>query len=248
VSRRGRIALFGLSGAGLAALLLWGLAGLPDFGHYAGPYGNLIAQLAVPQRHMVNTVTAVVFDYRGFDTMGEELLLFAAASATALLLRHTREGETHDIVAGIRSDAVRAVGAVTAIAALVLGLDTVAHGFITPGGGFQGGVVLAAALLLLFLTIEYRTFSRLASTELLEPVESIGAGAYVGLGLIALALGLSFLENFMPLGVPGRLSSGGSAILVNWSAGLAVAGGFLVIFDEYLQENIAARYGRGTGA
>jgi multicomponent Na+:H+ antiporter subunit B len=85
---------------------------------------------------MVNTVTAVVFDYRGFDTMGEELLLFAAASATALLLRHTRADDTRDIVAGIRSDAVRAVGAVTAVAALVLGLDTVAHGFITPGGGF----------------------------------------------------------------------------------------------------------------
>ena len=248
MSRRARIALFALSAGGLAGLLLWGLAGLPDFGEYAGPYGDLIARLAVPQRHMANTVTAVVFDYRGFDTMGEELLLFAAASASSLLFRETRAAQTHDVVAGMGSHAVRGIGAVTAVLVFVLALATIAHAFVTPGGGFQGGVALAAALLLVFLTIEYRTFSRLAATPTAEFVESMGAGGYVGLGLIALAFGLAFLENFLPLGVPATLGAGGSAILVNWSAGLAVAGGFLVIFGEYLQEDIAARSGRGPGS
>jgi multicomponent Na+:H+ antiporter subunit B len=247
VTRRVRTVFFAVSGLGLGALLLWGLAGLPDFGHYPGPYGDLIAQLAPIQRHMANTVTAVVFDYRGVDTMGEELLLFAAASATALLLRETRESETEDIVDAVRSDASRGLGALAAILCLVVALDVVAHGFLTPGGGFQGGVVLAATFALIFLAIEYRAYSRLASSKLWEPVEAFGAAGYVGLGLISFGFGLAFLENFLDLGVFGRLSSGGSAILVNWSSALAVAGGFVVIFGEYLQENMAARHGEDDG-
>jgi hypothetical protein len=75
-------------------------------------------------------------------------------------------------------------------------------------------------------------------------VESFGAGAYVFLGLLSLAFGLGFLENFIGLGVTGRIRSGGSAALVNWASALAVAGGFMLIFSEYLEENMAVRYGR----
>jgi len=242
VSGRARLVLFLVGACGLAVLLVHGLVDLPRFGDYPGPYGDLIVKLAPKERHMANTVTAVVFDYRGFDTMGEELLLFAAASAVALLLRERRERQVTDVVDGVSSPAVRGVGALAAVALLVLGLNVVAHGFITPGGGFQGGVVLASAFAVIFLTVEYRAYRRLASTSFAEPLESFGAGAYVGLGLIALASGLAFLQNFMELGVVGRLSSGGSAILVNWSAGLAVCGGFLVIFSEYLEENMRERH------
>ena len=63
---------------------------------------------------------------------------------------------------------------------------------------------------------------------------------------LSLGLGLTFLENFLPLGVTGRLRSGGSAALVNWASALAVAGGFLLVFAEYLEENMAARYRRDS--
>jgi multicomponent Na+:H+ antiporter subunit B len=241
VTRPQRLTMFGFAIVVFAALLAWGVADLPAFGHYAGPYGDVIVKLAGPQRHMANTVTAVVFDYRGFDTMGEELMLFAAASALALLLRETREEDVEDIVAPVRSDAVRGAGLLASIVALVVGLNVVAHAFITPGGGFQGGVVLAGSLAFLFLGIEYRRYGNVAHSSIVEPIEASGAGAYVALGLIALAIGLAFLENFMGLGVIGRLSSGGSAILVNWASAPAVAGGFLVIFGECLQENMGAR-------
>ncbi|HEY0416027.1 MAG TPA: MnhB domain-containing protein [Gaiellaceae bacterium] len=239
-----RLALFAAGAAGLGFLLLWAVADLPPFGHYAGPYGDIVSKVVEPQRHMANAVTAVVFDYRGFDTMGEELILFAAASAVALLLRDTRGYDTADIVDAVRSDAVNGFGVLAAIATLLLSLYVVSHGFVTPGGGFQGGVVAAAAFALVFLTVEYHAYARLAPSKFAEPVESFGAGAYVGLGLIAFAFGLAFLENFMDLGVTGRLRSGGSAALVNWASALAVAGGFLVVFAEYLEENMAARYRR----
>jgi multicomponent Na+:H+ antiporter subunit B len=244
VNRTTRLALFGVSALGLAVLLVWGVSDLPPFGHYAGPYGDLIVKLTEPQRHMANAVTAVVFDYRGFDTMGEELLLFAAASSVALLLRERREHEVEDIVEAVRSDAITALGVAAAIVTLVVGLNVVSHGFITPGGGFQGGVVLAASVMFLFLAVDYRRYAQVSTSAYTEPVEAFGAGAYVVVGLTSFAFGLAFLQNFIHLGVFGRLSSGGSAILVNWSSALAVSGGFLVVFGEYLQENMAERHGR----
>ena len=242
MSTRLRLIVFALGALGLGALLVHGVVDLPAFGNYPGPYGDLIAKLATPERHMVNTVTSVVFDYRGFDTMGEELLLFGAASAVALLLRERREEHVEDVVDAVDSPAVRGVGALAAVMLLVIALNVVTHGFITPGGGFQGGVVLASAFVTVFLAVEYRAYRRVASTSFGEPAEAFGAGAYVGLGLVSLGFSLAFLQNFMELGIPGRLSSGGSAILVNLSSALAVSGGFLVIFSEYLEENMRERH------
>ena len=71
----------------LAAVLAAGVAGLPHFGHYRGPYGQVVSRLAVPARGADNAVAAVVFDIRGVDTMGEELILFCAAVGVVMLLR-----------------------------------------------------------------------------------------------------------------------------------------------------------------
>src|SRR5204862_5349824 len=79
MSRRFRLGLFAISAAGLTGLLLWGVAGLPDFGHYRGPYGYVLNAVAPNERHVSNVVAATVFDYRGFDTLGEEFILFSAA-------------------------------------------------------------------------------------------------------------------------------------------------------------------------
>jgi multicomponent Na+:H+ antiporter subunit B len=243
VTPRLRLALFAVGAVGVGALLVWSVADLPPFGHYAGPYGDLIAKRSVPQRHIANAVTAVVFDYRGFDTMGEELLLFSAASGVALLLRSTRDHDTRDVVDAVRSDGVAGFGLLAAIATLLLALYVIAHGLISPGGGFQGGVVVAGAFVLVFLTVDYHAYARLASSRLAEPLESFGAAAYVGLGLLALAFGLAFMQNFLDLGVTGRLSSGGSAALVNWAAGTEVAAANLLLFREFLEEYIVPLQG-----
>ncbi len=242
--RKLRLVLFALGAIGVGIVLVNGLVDLPPFGHYAGPYGDIITKHTEPQRHMANAVTAVVFDYRGFDTMGEELILFLAASAVALILRETRDYHVDDVVDAVRSDALAGLGILSAIALLLMSLYVISHGLVTPGGGFQGGVLVAASFVLVFYTVEYRAYARIATTKFGEPLEAFGAGAYVGLGLISFAFGLAFLENFIDLGVTGRLRSGGSAALVNWASALAVAGGFLVIFSEYIQENMAERHRR----
>ncbi|MEA2482303.1 MAG: multicomponent Na+:H+ antiporter subunit, partial [Thermoleophilaceae bacterium] len=90
MSPRGRRMLFLPSAAGLLFLLIDGLHRLPGFGHYPGPYGMVLNGVAVTQRHATNLVTAVNFDYRALDTLGEEFILFTATTAIVLILRTVR--------------------------------------------------------------------------------------------------------------------------------------------------------------
>src|SRR5947209_16606515 len=76
--------------AGLAAFYLWGVVGLPGFGNYPGPYGDIINRIAVGQTNATGVVSAVNFEYRGIDTLGEEFILFVAATGVATALRHLR--------------------------------------------------------------------------------------------------------------------------------------------------------------
>src|SRR4051794_1427910 len=244
MTRRVRTAVFLVGAAGCAALLSWGVAGLPDFGHYVGPYGDILVGVAKPQRNVANVVTGVVFDYRGVDTMAEELILLGAVVGTSLLLRHTREHDVGDVLDPVGSDAVRALTLLVVPVALVLGLYVIAHGHLTPGGGFQGGVVVSAAFVCVFLGVEYQSFHVLGRAKPWEMVEGVGAAGFVGLGLLSLALGLSFLENFLPLGNWGRLTSAGSIPVVNWAASFAVTAGFVLVYGEFLQEAMAVRHGR----
>ena len=77
--------------AGLAAFYLWGLHGLPGFGRYPGPYGDIINRIAVGQTNATGVVSAINFEYRGFDTVGEEFILFIAATGVATVLRRLRD-------------------------------------------------------------------------------------------------------------------------------------------------------------
>src|SRR3954471_22351353 len=155
MSPRARKLLFLPSAAGLLAGLLAALGRLPAFGHYPGPYGFVLNGVGVGQRHATDLVAAVNFDYRAFDTLGEEFILFAAVVGVMLLLRAMREegedppaepSDSHTF--GGASDALRALALGAVAALIVLGGYIVVHGHITPGGGFQGGVVLAAGALM----------------------------------------------------------------------------------------------------
>jgi multicomponent Na+:H+ antiporter subunit B len=237
VSRRTRILVFVPSLAVFGALLVWGVAGLPDFGHYVGPYGYLLNHVAVPERHMTNVVTAVVFDYRGFDTMGEEFILLGAVTGVALLLRSQERPE--DVQEGVGSDTVRVVGIVLAGAALLVGLWLIAFGFVTPGGGFQGGVIVAGAIFCVFLCADFRAWRGVASQTVLDPLEGLGAAGYVVIGLAALISGYPFLTNeLLGPGVPGTLHSGGTGPFINWCVAFAVSAGILILFTEFLEEYI----------
>jgi len=243
VSRRVRIGIFLAAAASFGALLIWGFIGLTDFGHYKGPYGYVLNRVALPERHMTNVVTSAVFDYRGFDTMGEEFILFASVVGVVLLLRSEgREDDEMEDDTG--SDTVRVFGTLMVGGSLLVALWLIAFGFVTPGGGFQGGVALAGGAALLFLAAGYGPFKVLGNETALDPIEGIGAGGYVVVGLAGLVSGAAFLQNVLGPGVPGTLWSGGSAALVNWCAGAEVAAANLILFSQFLEEYLVPLAGK----
>jgi multicomponent Na+:H+ antiporter subunit B len=232
---------------GLGALLAWGASGLAPFGHFHGFYGQLLNAIALPQRHTTNTVTAIVFDYRGLDTMGEELILFAAVVGVVLLLRATGRPTLADIARDeVRSDAVRLFGVAGAGVAVLVGVWLAAFGLVTPGGGFQGGVAIASGVVVLFLTAGFRSWRRVANERLLDPFEGAGAAGFVALGLAALISGAPFLHNLLGPGQTGTLFSGGSMSLLNWSVAVEVAAANLVLYTEFIEQFVVSLV-RDTG-
>ena len=214
-----RRTIFLVAAAGLGALLVWGLAGLPDFGDYDGVYGLTLNRVAVGERHATDLVTAINFDYRAFDTLGEEFILFAAVRVTTLAL----------------------VGPI-----VLLSIYITAHGQLTPGGGFQGGVIAATALLLIFLGGEYATLARVRPLPLVEVAKAAGAAGFVLIGLAGLIAAGSFLENFLPLGTTGELLSAGTIPLLSVAVGLEVTGGMVLLLSEFLDQTLVVRRQRGA--
>jgi multicomponent Na+:H+ antiporter subunit B len=253
LSYDGRKRLFLIAAAGLGALLAWGLLGLPAFGDYAGPYGNVLNAVAVPERHATAVVTAINFDYRGFDTLGEEFILFAAVLGLALILREGRDEHiTHDdddvegrtvleTSSAVRVATLAMVGPTVLLAVYVTG-----HGQLTPGGGFQGGVIGATALLLVYLGGEYGTLRRVRPLGLVELGKAAGAGAFVLIGIGGLIFAGEFLENFLPLGKTGELLSAGTIPLLSVAVGLEVAGGLVLLLSEFLEQTIVLRKRTGS--
>jgi multicomponent Na+:H+ antiporter subunit B len=197
----------------------------------------VLQRISVPLRHMDNVVNATTYDIRGLDTMGEEFILFAAVIGVVLLLRG-EEGRSKDVEDDIGSDLVRVVGTLGIGAALLVGLWLVAFGFVTPGGGFQGGVAIASGAVLLFLVAGYREWSAFGNETVLDPIKGIGGGGFVVIGLAALVSGLPFLTNLFSGGNLGTVWSGGSAGFVNWAAGIEVAAALVILFSEFLEEYI----------
>lgn len=240
MSRRVRTIMFLVSGAGLAALFAWAFVGLPAFGDYKGPYGFLLNHVVTPERHATNVVGAVVFDYRGFDTLGEEFILFTAVTGVVMLLR---EGERPAKAAALSRAAdvpgLRLFGTLLVGAGLLVGAWLAAFGYVTPGGGFQGGVVMASGVVLLYFATSYDVFKPFGKEQVLDPIEAVGVGGYAVIGAVALLSGLPYLTNLLGPGTPGTLVSAGSIPFLNWACALEVTTALLVLFSEFLHEYIA---------
>jgi len=245
MKRKTRTRFFLVSASVLAAVFLLGVLGLPPLGHYRGPYGDVVNALTVPERHVTDAVTLVNFDVRGFDTLGEEYILFTSVMAVALLLRRQRDEPRRrhrDHAPGRKgveaSDAVRVVSLVLSGILVTFGIYVVTHGQLTPGGGFQGGVILATAPLLMYVAGEFENFRRAVPRQLVHIAEALGACGYGLIGLATMAAGGAFLQNTLPFGTTGSIVSGGTIPLIDLSVGLEVSGGLAVLLIVYMEETL----------
>jgi multicomponent Na+:H+ antiporter subunit B len=241
--------VFLVAAAGLAAFYLWGLVALPGFGNYPGPYGDIINEVAVAQTKATGVVSAVNFEYRGFDTVGEEFILFIAAIGVSTVLRHLRGererprgGQALSREGPAPTDAIRQVALIFVGPVLVMGWYLGSHAQTSPSGGFQGGVVLASAFVLVYLAGQYLVFERFSPTALTDAVGAVGAGGFAAIGLAAMFMGLPYLTNYLPLGtVPGAVSSSGTIALISFFVGIEVACAFVLIVSELLEQTLLVR-------
>ncbi|MCX2180584.1 sodium:proton antiporter [Streptomyces sp. SKN60] len=235
MSRAARVRLFWAAALLFAAGYAVACLELPPLGGPFHPYGERAVAAALGRR-TANTVSSVNFDLRGFDTLGEEFVLFTAALGAVLLLRRTRDEHVSAPRPGRVLPTVRLAGTVLLPVVLVTGVSVVAHGQLTPGGGFQGGVVLATGLHLAYLAADYRVLRRVRPRAVLEVAEAVAAGGFALLGLIGLVRAGAFLENVLPLGTFGELASGGQVPVLNASVGLEVASALVVVLAGFIDQ------------
>lgn len=246
MTRRGRLWVLLAGGAGLAALLVAACLRLPDFGGARHPYGDRAVRASLARR-TANTISSVNFDQRAFDTLGEMMILFAAVVGCVVLLRQTRDEHRARPAPAEVARPVRRYALVVLPVALLSGLYVVAHGQLSPGGGFQGGVVAATALHLLYLGADYRALERVRPIGAYEVGDALAASAYLVTGLAGLVGGTAFLANtLLPYGTFNTLSSGGTVPLLNAAIGMEVACAVVILLARFLDQAVEIEEADGT--
>ena len=200
------------------------------FGVPKSKVGKYYIDEGIRETGAVNIVTSVVVSYRGFDTLGEVTVLFIAATGIAAVLKIGRKKSTAIEPASF----VLYMGCrVLFPLILVFGSYIFIHGHLTPGGGFQGGAVIASAFLLIYLGCrERRIIEKMANT-----IESLGGLIFVVVGLVGLAVGGYFLLNFLPMGQPYRLLSAGIIPIIYIAIGFKVGSELASIIDNLIEES-----------
>jgi multicomponent Na+:H+ antiporter subunit B len=235
-----RLGIFLVAGPVFFGLYCYAALNLPPWGQYRGPYGDMIAKLAVYERHATDTVNAINYDYRGFDTLGEEFILFTAVIGVMMLLR--REKDVPTSAAGklpdqpSLSESVQAIISPAVLITTIFGFYIGLHGQLTPGGGFQAGVILATGSVLVYLAANTEGFKRITSHVAVEFVEAVGAASYALIGIVPLLIGLPLLTNILPLGTTGDVFSAGNIALISACVGIEVTAAFLLVIYTYLEE------------
>jgi len=176
-----------------------------------------------------NIVTAVVVSYRGLDTLGEVTVLFAAAAGISLVFKGLRnEGKDKKYRVNPPSEILRTGARVLLPLIFIFGVYIFINGHLTPGGGFQGGVVIASGILLAFFAGNIKELNHGFVTF----IESAAGFSYVAVGLLGIWLAGGFLDpRFLPMGEFGSLFSAGAIPVIYSLIGLKVGSEMSGIID-----------------
>ena len=190
-------------------------------------FGRRYTHAGFEETGSANIVSSVVVGYRGFDTLGEVTVLFIAATGMAMVLH-----------LGAKTPAKREVEPASLVVftgcrflfplILLFGTYVFVHGHLTPGGGFQGGAIVASGFLLLYLGGRGRRLNEKG----LSVTESLSGLVFVVIGLVGLAVGGTFLLNFLPEGTPYALFSAGVIPVIYAAIGLKVGSELGAIIDK----------------
>lgn len=199
-----------------AGIIMWQLFSGFEGNEQLNKTGHYYAETGPNETGAANLVTAVLVTYRGLDTLGEVTILFTVAAIIAFFMKASKQ-EIHPRrrVTEILTTAARILVPGT----MLLGAYIFINGHLTPGGGFQGGAVIASGFVLMLLAFPEANLSHKTITW----VESISGFSFVLLGLLGIFLAGGFLDtSFLPLGQFGSLLSAGAIPLIYIFIGLKV--------------------------
>ncbi len=220
--------------------LFWALLslGTPD---ELGAVSRHYVERGIAENRAANLVTSVVVNYRGLDTLGEVTVLFLSVTGAAFVLRR-RERSPRDRRPSPASEIVQTGARVLVAPIMLFGAYIFVHGHLTPGGGFQGGAVVASAVLLLLLADRERALPH----GLMAWLESLSGFAFVLAGLAGLWAAGSFLANrgVLPLGEWNRLFSAGIIPVIYILIGLKVGSELAALLDVMMRGETPVTGGR----
>lgn len=217
--------------------MLWRLTPALVFNGQLGHVAQHYVDHSLSDNKGSNIVTSIVVNYRGFDTFGEVSVLFLSVAGALYLLRRRRGLQIAK--APVPSSEIVRTGTRLLFAPMVLlGAYVFVHGHLTPGGGFQGGSIIATAVLLLLLSDSEKRLPH----GFLTWLESLSGLGFALVGLVGLAIGGSFLSNkgVMGLGEWNRLFSAGVIPIIYVLIGLKVGAELSALLDDMTHSRVTS--------
>jgi len=219
------------------AALIYGTLDMPPFGHPDNPVHEHVAPRYIEESPkeigLPNMVTSVLASYRGFDTLGETVVVFAAAIGVLALLGTGRKEDDEAPESGLKSHHVLHVVAKIIIPLTILfALYVQFHGDFGPGGGFQAGVIAAAAFILYTLVFGLSKSMDVIGPKFLQFMASFGVLLYASVGLYSMYKGGQFLD-YSKLAVDPVAGQHYGIIIIELGVGITVFAAMLSIFYAF---------------
>lgn len=221
------------------SLLVVGTLGIPGFGSPDAPAHKHVAPRYIEQSYeeigIPNIVTSVLASYRGYDTMGEVAVIFTAGMAVLILLmlpaRTARKTEAAQ--ANMQEQTIlRIVGKILIPPILMFALYVQFHGDYGPGGGFQAGVIFAAAIILYTMLFGLSAATRVVRQSMVRFCAALGLLIYGSVGVVSFFAG----KNYLDYGVLAHDAAHGQhygILLVELGVGITVASIMISIYFAF---------------
>ena len=222
----------------IIVLLVSTAAELPPYGSPDNPANNEVSQRYIEQGMQetgaVNIVAGMILDYRAFDTLGESNVLFIAAVTVLILLRITTrpdgkpttsqlEAECDDRMYEPKNDLILQYQVNFLVPMILLfGVYVIMNGHISPGGGFSGGAIMGAGLILYLNAFGFKKTERFFTYKTFSIVSVAALSFYACSKAYSFFTGANHLPSFITPGTPGMLFSAGLIPYLNIAVGLVV--------------------------
>ena len=217
----------------LVGVLLVTVSWLPPDGNTSNPVNNVVSKRYIEQglqeTGAPNIVSGMILTYRAFDTFGETNVLFTATCCVMILLMVDDAILKKQILRNDRrfepkNDAIlQGVASVLCPVIFIFGIYIILNGHLSPGGGFSGGAIMGAGLILYAVAFGFQKTQRFFDEHVYKIAKISALCMYGLIGTYFYMTGANGIENHIPLGIPGHILSSGIILPINICVGLEVA-------------------------